>query len=618
MTASKPRPQMGDTFTVCSSLATRARSGTQEIESFLSGRADAPEHQEFQQLRSLASKLQHLGRDAGILESKLRRNEEQPVSPELQRTLSAGVTVCNDAAGTITKQLMRLGTDTPREAIGVPTVLLYESAAEVAGRFMAFMTRVLDFDSVEVQEAEIQSRDARTVLDAVTFACDDIARSSGILLDTDNTAPTDHDLSDEKPPGYAPYGDAPPPFQDRSVPSESKHGGGGGSGNNNSSSFLSSLASPFLAATAALRSKPEPLVNALCQAAATGNLSQIRSLVAEGANINGRDDNGQTPLIRAVHANQPASIQTLLDSGADISRTSSGYLGGGRPPLFHAIALQNAPLASLLLAHSADPNQQDSWGQRYFLSLVIMGDTPAEPYISLLLAHGADPSAADASGQSPVTLAIRRRKRKEDRDDVVRLLLRHGADVNARDTDGAPLLHLCLQRKRRGLALELLAEGADANARDVSGITVLETVVKSGDVELAKAALEKGADPNVVDFYGNHLLFSVLGDAEKSALVALLLEHGARGDVRDLYGVTALERALSPVIRRKGVLSSPAAGVGGGGENELRIAELLLRKGADANQRLIEVPGKPTVLAYARERGLADFAALAVRYGAAG
>ncbi|KAB5563452.1 ankyrin repeat-containing domain protein [Coniochaeta sp. 2T2.1] len=582
MTASKPQPQTGDSLTVCSSLVTRARSGTQEIESFLSGRADAPEHQELQQLRSLSSKLQQLGRDAAMLESKLRQNEGQPVSPKLQRTLSAGLTACNDAAGTIAKQLMRLGTEIPREAISVPTVLLYESAAEAVGRFMTFMTRVLDI--------------------AVTSTRDEFVRSSGILLDADNTATTDHDLSDEKPPGYAPYGDAPPPFQDKFVPSESKLDGGSGSGDNNSSGFLSSLASPFLAATAALRSKPEPLVNALCQAAAAGNLSQIRSLVAEGANINGRDDSGQTPLIRAVHANQPASIQTLLDSGADITRTSSGYLGGGRPPLFHAITLQNEPLASLLLAHSADPNQRDSWGQRYFLSQVIMGDAPAEPYISLLLAHGADPSAKDASGQSPVTLAIRRRKRKEDRDDVVRLLLRHGADVDTRDTDGAPLLHLCLQRKRRDLALELLASGADANAKDVSGISVLETVIKSGNVELAKVALERGADSNVVDFYGNHLLFSVLGDVEKSALVVLLLERGARGDVRDLYGVTALERALSPVIRGKG----------------LRIAELLLRKGADANQRLKEVPGEPTVLAYARDQGLADLAALALRYGAAG
>ncbi len=128
----------GDCTSACSSLATRARSGAQEIESFLSGRVGAAE---LYQLRSLASKLQQLGINAANLDKKLR--DGQAASPELWRALSAEVTQCNDIAAVIIKQLMRLKTDTPREAVSAAAVLLYESFAEAATRFLTFATQVL-------------------------------------------------------------------------------------------------------------------------------------------------------------------------------------------------------------------------------------------------------------------------------------------------------------------------------------------------------------------------------------------------------------------------------------------------------------------------------------------
>lgn len=128
----------GDTVSACSSLAARARSGAQEIESFLSGRVDPAE---LHQLRSLAWKLQQLGMNAANLDKKLR--DGQAASPELQRPLSTEVSQCNDTAAIIIKQLMRPGTDTPQDAVSVAAVLLYESFAEAATRFLAFAAQVL-------------------------------------------------------------------------------------------------------------------------------------------------------------------------------------------------------------------------------------------------------------------------------------------------------------------------------------------------------------------------------------------------------------------------------------------------------------------------------------------
>lgn len=128
----------GDPAAACSSLAARARSGAQEIESLLSGRVDGPE---LHQLRSLAFKLQQLGTNAQTLATKLR--EGRVASAELQRMLSAEVSACNDTASTIIKQLMRISPNTPREAISVASVVLYETFAEATIKVLAFITQVL-------------------------------------------------------------------------------------------------------------------------------------------------------------------------------------------------------------------------------------------------------------------------------------------------------------------------------------------------------------------------------------------------------------------------------------------------------------------------------------------
>lgn len=99
---------------------------------------------------------------------------------------------------------------------------------------------------------------------------------------------------------------------------------------------------------------------------------------------------------------------------------------------------------------------------------LVTGETAPE-WIALLLSHGADVSAKNMSRRPLVILAIQRRKKVENHEEVVRLLLRNGAMPGSKDSDGTPLIHLCVQQKRTGLVHELLAMGADPNACDVSG-----------------------------------------------------------------------------------------------------------------------------------------------------
>ena len=52
-------------------------------------------------------------------------------------------------------------------------------------------------------------------------------------------------------------------------------------------------------------------------AANKGHANTVNMLIAKGANVNGKNNIGNTPLILSVLADNVASVKLLLDAGAD-------------------------------------------------------------------------------------------------------------------------------------------------------------------------------------------------------------------------------------------------------------------------------------------------------------
>lgn len=138
---------------------------------------------------------------------------------------------------------------------------------------------------------------------------------------------------------------------------------------------------------------------------------------------------------------------------------------------------------------------------------------------------------------------------------IVKLLVEHGADVNAgRETGGrTPLLEAAGQGHAEVVEF-LIAKGADVNARGM-GLTPLLAASSWGRLAFAttgdkartiRILLANGADVNLQDESWlktgrTPLMFAVLkGDA---ALVQALLACGARLDLKDKEGQTALSLA---------------------------------------------------------------------------
>jgi ankyrin repeat protein len=141
--------------------------------------------------------------------------------------------------------------------------------------------------------------------------------------------------------------------------------------------------------------------------------------------IDSPDDDGQTPLSRAVNSNQETVVESLLKAGANVDAPCGLF----RTALQTASAQGNVHIVKTLLNHGADVSIQGG----YFGDALLAAITNAavtvghESITTLLLEKGADANAASVSCGTALYAAS-----AAGHEHIVRSLLKHGADVNAR------------------------------------------------------------------------------------------------------------------------------------------------------------------------------------------
>jgi ankyrin repeat protein len=150
--------------------------------------------------------------------------------------------------------------------------------------------------------------------------------------------------------------------------------------------------------------------------------------------------------------------------------------------------------------------------------------------------------------------------------------LRGGADANSVDADKTPALMNAAMYGSAAAVRLLLARGADPNARNATGATAL--IWAAGDAVKARMLVEAGADVNAQSGPGRTPLMVAASVAGNSATVRLLLDKGAKVDVRDRIDPM-------PVLFSgggKGTALIEACRTG-----DLATVEMLLEAGADVN-----------------------------------
>ena len=229
------------------------------------------------------------------------------------------------------------------------------------------------------------------------------------------------------------------------------------------------------------------------------------------------DANSRADLSIAAYENDIKAMQWLIANGADVNvKREDGWT-----PL-HSAAYENASeAAALLLANGADVNAKRENGKTPLHSAA---DRNASEAAAVLLANGAEVNAKDNDGRTPLLWAA-----FENASEAAAVLLANGAEVNAKSNDGVTPLHLVAWANAPEAAAMLIANSADINAKDNGGRTPLHFAAQtpSPAPETAAVLIDNGANVNAKDG-GGHTPLDWAVDLKYSKKQSLLRKHGGR------------------------------------------------------------------------------------------
>lgn len=140
----------------------------------------------------------------------------------------------------------------------------------------------------------------------------------------------------------------------------------------------------------------------LSEAAFVCDFVRVRTLLAEGANPEVRDEDGRTALFQAVLGNSVGVLGLLLEAGADIDAVDND----GWSALHFAAQEHLGDMARILVGRGANVNLQDRDGATP-LWRAVQASRGRTELVDILRDAGAKDDIPNATGESPAELAER-------------------------------------------------------------------------------------------------------------------------------------------------------------------------------------------------------------------
>ena len=223
-----------------------------------------------------------------------------------------------------------------------------------------------------------------------------------------------------------------------------------------------------------------------------------------------------TALHRAASDHRADIVEILLRHGADVEirddngETALHWATGG--------SLNNVKVVELLLSHGADVNAKDNrgwtaldWAYKAIDYWYYAATAKSLDVVALLLKYGADITSSVIGREATLSVA-----KSYQRTDIMEFLPMSNYDF----------LALCKSGNVQKIE-EALVKGADVNAMDFGGKTALMAAASNGHTETAEVLLKHGADVNAKSNNGYTAL-----------IWATWYGHTETADLLRIYGAT--------------------------------------------------------------------------------
>jgi cytohesin len=270
----------------------------------------------------------------------------------------------------------------------------------------------------------------------------------------------------------------------------------------------------------------------LHSAAAYGGKEVTELLIAKGANVNAKNNNGETPLDWATRLTSWTHIRRKRTETAALLRKHGGKTGEwlkAGESIHIAARVGHIEAVKHHLAAGTDVNAKDEDGktpldhaEAEWEGDVDEVNAARNEVADLLRKHGGKTTRPNISIHDAAGARGRR-----GNIEAVKQHLAAGTDVDARDKeDKTPLKHAAFRGYKEIVEL-LIAKGADVNAKDNTGMTPLHWVAFGGKNEIVELLILNGADVNAMNNDGDTPLDFAI-KFKNTETTELLRKHGAK------------------------------------------------------------------------------------------
>ena len=202
--------------------------------------------------------------------------------------------------------------------------------------------------------------------------------------------------------------------------------------------------------TAVGHAMPDPDFVKLC---AEGSFEEIAEAIKNGANVNAKDSDGDTALIKAAYNNENYGVMTaLIEAGADVHAKDKW----GWTALVSAVRRnRNIEVTNALIQAGSDVNAKYFQDIEGVTALMWASAFNGPEVVRALIEAGADVNAKNEFGGTPLMDAARNVNAE-----VLNVLIQAGADAKAKDKNGKTALDYAKGNAniRNSDALRLLEE----------------------------------------------------------------------------------------------------------------------------------------------------------------